>query len=216
MHAVDKGFLRRFYSHFEKNTATIKEETHLETVNNTRKQEHPGKTEATDIEPPCTPPYLLPENIETVVKTEKIMVGTITCQFNGLLDLGLAFQHSSRIKRLGIIMEVLFLGIPSREEKGEIIRERISSRWNDITGALQELNQTLYTLKKTLSIENVQKIIAQTPNMLEAERDRVLSFTKAAHSFVSWYRSAFEFPLAQQSIWEKLKKELLTTPRRAV
>ena len=173
---------------------------------------HLEKTEPAEIAPTCKTVYLLPKKIESFVKTEQIMVGSITCQFNCLLDLGLAFHHSSGIRRLGIIMEVLFLGIPSRQEKGEIIREPISSRWNDITRALQELSQTLYTLKNTLDIENAQKIMAQIPTMLEAERTRLLSFSKAAYSFVSWYRSAFDFPLAQQAIWEKLEKELLNTP----
>jgi len=183
--------------------------THPETITEII---HLEKTEQAEIAPTCKTVYLLPKNIESFVKTEQIMVGSITCQFNCLLDLGLAFHHSSGIKRLGIIMEVLFLGIPSRQEKGEIIREPISSRWNDITRALQELSQTLYTLKNTLDIENAQKIMTQIPTMLEAERIRLLSFTKAAYSFVSWYRSAFDFPLAQQAIWEKLEKELLNTP----
>ncbi len=175
----------------------------------------PEKTEHTDIASSSKPHYLLPKEIETFVKTEKIMVGSINCQFNCLLDLSLAFHHSSGIKRLGTIMEVLFLGIPSRQEKGEIIREPISSKWNDITRALQGLSQTLYNLKNTLDIENAQKIMARIPNMLEEERVRLLSFTKAAYSFVSWYRSAFDFPLAQQNMWEKLEKALLNTPSGA-
>jgi hypothetical protein len=157
-------------------------------------------------------PYLLPKNIEAFVKTEKITVGTVSCQFNCLLDLGLSFHHSNGIKRLSTIMEVLFLGIPCRQEKGEVIREPISSRWNEVTRALQELSQTLYTLKNTLDIENAQKIMAQIPHMDHAERERLLNFSKAAYSFVSWYRSAFDFSLAQQDMWEKIGASLLNAP----
>jgi len=156
--------------------------------------------------------YLLPKNIEDFVKTEKIMVGNVNCQFNCLLDLSLSFHHSNGFKRLSSIMEVLFLGIPCRQEKGEIIREPISSKWNEVTKELQLLSQTLYTLKNTLDIENAQKILAQIPTMDTTERDRLLEFSKAAYGFVSWYRSAFDFSLAQQDMWEKLQQTLVAEP----
>lgn len=156
--------------------------------------------------------YLLPTDIESFVKTEKIRVGDVNCQFNCLLDLSLAFHHSNGLKRLSSIMEVLFLGIPCRQEKGEIIREPISSKWNEVTKALQTLSQTIYTLKNTLDIENAQKILAQIPIMETAERSRLLEFSKAAYGFVSWYRSAFNFSLAQQDIWENLQDVLINAP----
>jgi len=107
---------------------------------------------------------------------------------------------------------VLFLGIPSRQERGEIIREPISSKWNEVTRALQTLSQTLYTLKNTLDIENAQKILTQIPTMPTDERATLLEFSKAAYGFVSWYRSAFDFSVAQQDMWEKVEKALVKEP----
>jgi uncharacterized protein (DUF2267 family) len=156
--------------------------------------------------------YLLPSDIESFIKTEQLSVGGVTCQFNCLLDLSLAFHQSNGFKRLSSIMEVLFLGIPCRQEKGEIIREPISSKWNDVTSALQALSQTLYTLKNTLEIENAEKILAQIPLMATDERKKLQAFAKAAYSFVSWYRSAFDFSLAQQDMWEKLAVALAKEP----
>jgi hypothetical protein len=61
-------------------------------------------------------------------------------------------------------------------------------------------------------IENAQKILAQIPIMETAERSRLLEFSKAAYGFVSWYRSAFNFSLAQQDIWENLQDVLINAP----
>jgi hypothetical protein len=188
------------------NIATVAEETIINEESETvvLKKESTKNTE--------TASYLLTHDIENFVKTEQIVVGGVTCQFSCLLDLSLAFHHSNGLRRLASTMEVLFLGIPCKQEKGEIIREPISSKWSDVTKALQTLSQTLYTLKNTLDIENAQKILRQIPKLSKEERARLLEFSKAAYSFVSWYRSGFEFSLAQQDTWEKVTQTLISEP----
>lgn len=195
--------IRTFLNHLrrtENETALPESSTHVYTAT----EEAFKKTES--VTRTGNKPYLLPKEIESFVKTEKLQVGDVTCHLNCLLDLSLAFHKSSGFKRLAIIMEVLFLGIPARQEKGELIREPLSSKWNDVTKALQEISQTLYSVKQILDIENAQNILKALPLLPNNEQKRLVSFAKSAYGFISWYKSSLGFSVAQQDLWEQIEK----------